>query len=204
MMSWKAVVVFLASGVCALGLCALVASETSDPRARLRVRHVKETTIVSAGNRRLAGFFDGLTPDPHWDGAKLLHASGRAPECGAGRNRGMLARLASFLVGTVHAQGGCGTTTCGGHWTGIDCVACTGGDCGMSCNVSDGPNYCIGTQQDGTQGCSGVGGCPGTCNSGFCTISNCTCISTGAACTSSDTCCGFYASCISGTCQDIE
>ena len=68
-----------------LGLCALFAVQArGDFLARLRARRIKRTTFVSAGNRRLAGFFDGLSPDPHWDAAKLL-SSRKAPACEAGR-----------------------------------------------------------------------------------------------------------------------
>jgi hypothetical protein len=44
-----------------LGVSAVVAYNcTSENWARLRAHRVRETTVVSGGGRRLAGFFDGL------------------------------------------------------------------------------------------------------------------------------------------------
>lgn len=192
--------VFLSLGLCALGLCALAALQANpDLQARLRARHIKETTFVSAGNRQLAGFFDDLTPDPHWDAAKLLRASRQASGCQTGRNRGMLARLASFFEGTVYAQG-CSASPCNNNWsasTPAYCPTCTDGS-----NSGNGSNYCQGTQYDGNAGCQGDN-CSTVCNIVNCTIPLCSCVLTGGACNPGDTCCGSAASCVEGTCQNV-
>lgn len=60
-----------------LGLCALIALRaSSDFLPRLRARHVKQTILVSAGNRRLAGFFDGLAPAASFRGRQAGPAKG--------------------------------------------------------------------------------------------------------------------------------
>jgi len=181
-----------------LGLCALFAVQArGDFLARLRARRIKRTTFVSAGNRRLAGFFDGLSPDPHWDAAKLL-SSRKAPACEAGRNHGLLAWLSSVLQVTAHAQGGCQPVGCANNWsapTSAYCPNCTSGTVPGS-----GSYYCNGTDYNGDTGCTGDN-CSPSCNLTGCSISNCSCKDDGEACTTSDTCCGIDSNCIEGTCQ---
>jgi len=65
--------VLLSSLGLALGVCAVSALRLEvDFLGRPRVRRVKETAFVSEGNRRLAGFCDGLAADPHWDARRAL------------------------------------------------------------------------------------------------------------------------------------
>jgi hypothetical protein len=64
MSSKRVVMVF--SGFClGAGVFAYWQQREDIPR-RLRARHVRETVVVSAGYRRLAGLFDGITPDPNF------------------------------------------------------------------------------------------------------------------------------------------
>jgi len=117
----------------------------------LRARHINETKFVSAGDVQLAGFFDGLTPDPHWNLAKQV--SQQWSGCQAGWPHGMLARVISLINGTVHAQGGCSSTPCTGDWTAItpvNCPTCSSG----SQTDDDNDYYCNGWQLDGTTGCN--------------------------------------------------
>jgi hypothetical protein len=56
-------------------LLAILWQTDSDFLRRPRARHVRETVFISAGNRRLAGFFDGVSPHPHWNAVRALRAS---------------------------------------------------------------------------------------------------------------------------------
>lgn len=184
-----------------LGLCTLLAS-TTDPGflSHPRARHVKSTIFISAGNRRLAGFFEDLTPDPHWDADKLLRASRQTSGCQSQRNAGPFARLMLLLQVTVHAQNPCQTFVCANNWSSKASYSCP--NCTAGWNTGSGSNYCSGTQYDGTMVCTGDG-CSSQCNYTACDIPNCTCIETGGSCTESDTCCSSTASCLEGTCQDV-
>ena len=97
--------VVLFSGVLiGAGLIALQADAAS--WRRIMARHVRHTAFVSAGNRRLAGFFDGVAPDPRWDARKALQRA-RAHRGCSPKDRGVLARLAALFERTAYAQGGC-------------------------------------------------------------------------------------------------
>ena len=52
--------------------------------------------FISAGNQRLAGFFDGMVPDPRWDARKALKKAGGIPGCGTSRE-GLLGGVAALF-----------------------------------------------------------------------------------------------------------
>ena len=84
-----------------LGAAATAASQwNGEYMMRLRAHHVKETVFVSAGNRRLAGFFDGLLPDPHWNAKNAAQAVRKARRCGG--SPGLAARLVSIASSKSH------------------------------------------------------------------------------------------------------
>ena len=49
--------------------------------AHWKAKRVRSTTFVSAGNRRLTGFFDGMRPDPNWAARKVAMARLPAQGC---------------------------------------------------------------------------------------------------------------------------
>ena|ERR1017187_9552462 len=90
-------VVLLSLGICVLtALQAAMQSEGGFLR-RLRARHVKETVFISAGNRRLAGFFDGMAPDPHWDAGKAIQVVRGVRQCASNRGGGLLPGWLRYL-----------------------------------------------------------------------------------------------------------
>jgi hypothetical protein len=191
-----------------LGLCALVALRPEgDFLRRLRARHVKETVFVSAGNLRLAGFFDGLTPDPHWDARKALQASRGLPRCGANRGGGSLTRLVALFERTALAQG-CGSNSCSNCYSNTAAASCPGCT-GYNYVVNDNSYPCQGTYTTGN-GCVGTG-CTNLCSYGPCDNSvNCGCGDsggctggkTGDPCDSNGECCS--SNCNDGTCGSDE
>jgi hypothetical protein len=102
---------------------------------RLRAGHVNETVFLSAGHRRLAEFFVGISPDPHWSARKALQATrGGVPRCTPNRERGVLARMAAIFEFTAYAQlGQCQASMCGGCYTDTASGACA--DCGSGSYV---------------------------------------------------------------------
>jgi hypothetical protein len=159
---------------------------------RLRARHVKETVFVSAGNRRLAGFFDGVVPHPHWDARKALQAARNVPRCDANRAGGLLVRLAGLFDRTVYAQGCAVQSVCGGNWGATTTASC-GTDCGdVNIFGSGGQDFCTGTEQDG----GNCGYCSTTCNLVTCGIPNCT-----GGCLLKDEYCEDDSQCCSGSCD---
>jgi hypothetical protein len=190
-MSGKRSVALLCLGV---AVSALVASQGNGGYlARLRAHHIKETVLVSAGNRRLAGFFDGLRPDPHWNAKKAAESTRQIPRCGAGRG-GLVGKLLSVFESTVHAQSsGCrNDSTCNANW-----VAITTYSCGDTCTQytfpqPNSPNYCDGYWVDGSSGCIGTS-CSYTCNVSGCYNPNCNAGGGGCAdngfCSRNDQCC---------------
>lgn len=173
----------------------------NDYLVRLRARHVKQTIFVSASSRRLAGFFDGLQPDPHWNAAKAAKAAGQVKRCGSAGSDGLVARLLSIFERTVHAQSGC-YGTCGGGWAGTlvnnPCFSQYG--CTIFTTVSlNGANPCIGTVYSGAQGCTGGSNCAPICNVVSCVIPNC---GGGGGCIPDDGSCSQDSDCCSGDCSD--
>lgn len=176
----------------------------ADQLVRLRAHHVRETTLVSAGNRRLAGFFDGLAPNPHWNATQAAEAAREIHNCGA--TGGVLARLLSIFVPTVHAQTGCTSGGCGGSYVNVTSYDCGGGCSGYSFPQPDGTDQCSAYNVDGSTGCVGAG-CTYVCNVSGCSNPSCGggggCIPNGGNCTDNSQCCSGICSLEAG-CQSSE
>jgi hypothetical protein len=180
---------------------------------RLRAHHVHESVFVSAGNRRLAGFFDGIYPDPHWSAERMARVARQARECGP--SRGWAARLLSRFEQVVYADGPCNATGCSGNFydqappqpcgtnnvcSPYDATYSGGENCnngshytgGLGCQGSD-PS-CVGACSvdtcDNSQNCGGGGGSSG------CSCGNC------GGCCQPLTPCTNNADCCSGNCSD--
>lgn len=168
--------VALLSIIAVLGVCIpiLISSERGTVFVRhLRAHHIKETVIISAGHRRLAGLFDGLSPDPRWDVTRALQM-GAQKGCGD-QKIGLVSRLVALVEGTAHAQSGCVTTPCNSCYMDVTSGMCQWANCTtISWNVT-GDNVCSGAQQLASYGCLGDS-CNWACNSGSCDNSfNCGC-----------------------------
>jgi hypothetical protein len=174
--------------------CVLIAAQADGiSLKRLLARHVKETVFISAGNRHLAGFFDGLNPDPRWDALKVRQATRAVQRCGA--NRGLLSRVAALLERTVYANG-C-STICGGFFYNKATSSCPG--CTDYNYLISGFSQCSGGYQDGSNGCGGGAGCPNQCNSDVCRSPGCSgCAGNGSSCTGDGDCCS--GNCFEGAC----
>ena len=167
---------------------------------RLRARRVTETVLISAGNRRLAGFFDGLAPDPHFDARRALRSA-------RGAQRPRQPRRAARLAGRYPRAQGLRAGLLSHRlrrllrWLGIGpCPNCPSG----TYTWNNTGTVCIaGGQNDGTVSC---GGCVGQCNSNTCGNANCSCAGsggcgdTGASCEYASDCCSM--ACLAGQCQD--
>jgi hypothetical protein len=205
---WAAALVCLGAGV------AVASQWSGEYVARLRAHHVRETIFVSAGNRRLAGFFDDLQPDPHWSRESAAKADRLARRCSA--HPGLVARLLSTFEQVVYADGPCNATGCSGNYyeqspaqpCGTNNVCTTydatdGG--GGSCN--------FGSQYTGALGCQGSDpSCVGACSVDICDnsqncggggggSSGCSCGNCGGCCQPL-TPCTNNADCCSGNCSD--
>jgi hypothetical protein len=187
----SAVLLFL--GVGASAVCAL--QWDNDYLSRVRAHHVKRTILISAANRQLGGFFDGLQPDPHWNAAKATQAAQRGRRCGSAGSNGLMARILSVFERTVHAQGSC-SGSCGGYFVNIT----TSNPCttGMGCSVfsaagNQGFDECTGSVYSGLQGCTGGTGCATICNVTSCGEPGCGggggCAGPDGACTQDSDCC---------------
>ncbi len=206
----KGKVVLASLGLVSLGLCVLIALRPGGDFLRhLTARHVRETVFVSAGNRRLAGFFDGVAPDPHWDARKALQVARAVPRCGANRGGGLFARLAALVERTAHAQPPeCQNLPCGGCYYQTASATCP--DCSPWFYPSSGTNQCQGSQQDGSNGCAGFApNCTNQYNSDNCDNGDhCGCSGGGGctpdwrSCTFDEDCCSN--DCFQGTCQSIQ
>jgi hypothetical protein len=150
-----------------LGASLLATSQKEgDLRRWLTARHVKEATFVSAGNRQLAGFFDGMVPDPRWDAAKALQVGHTARRCGSNAV-GLFGRLTALFERTVHAQSGCVQLPCSDCYVGRVSGDCPG--CSQFYYTDYTDSQCTGGRQLATVGCSGTApGCSPACNSGTC------------------------------------
>ncbi len=194
----------------ALGLCVVIAFQVdSDLLRRLRARRVKETILVSAGDRRLGGFFDGLRPDPHWNAVTFLEAARGIRHCDANGSGGLLTRLASLFERTAHAQTNCGGGGCAGTWQSDASFQCAQGNCSnLVMTTNNGIDPCIGDHQDGTTSCDGGSGCSAPqCSTVTCQNTSCGggggggCTENQKACNEDDDCCS--GNCEEGYCQDI-
>lgn len=179
-----------------LAVCLLVFLHTDDSfLGRLRARHVRVTVLLSAGNLELAGFFDGLTPHPHWNAAKALRAAREAHSCG-NRGGGLLTRIAGLFERTAYAQS-CGTD-CGGNWGSVSDQSCGANCTDIWIAGQNGPDFCTGNYQSSTVGCSGSG-CSNDCNNSTCLTSGCG--GTGGGCTQNGHDCEADIDCCSGWCD---
>lgn len=189
-----------------VGATVVLALQSSGDRlARLRARHVKDTILVSAANRRLAGFFDGQRPDPHWNAAKAVQAAQQVRRCGSAGGDGLVARLLSVFERTAHAQGSC-SGSCGGAWAGTSANNQCNEGCTMYTYVNlNGVNPCIGTVYSGVQGCVGTG-CTAACNVVSCVVPGCggggSCIESPGSCLVDSDCCSD--DCADYSCTDTE
>jgi hypothetical protein len=175
--------------------------------AQLRARHVKRTILVSAANRSLAGFFDGLRPDPHWNAKEIAQSARQVPRCGAAGGGGLVARLLSIFERTAHAQGNC-SGSCGGCYVNLTSSPCGTGCSNYNAAGNLGTNPFAGSYYDGSPTCVGTG-CATTCNVQGCTNNNCDdggggggCTGPGGSCSQDSDCCS--GDCSGGQCQDTE
>jgi hypothetical protein len=165
--------------------------------ARWKAKRVRSTSFVSAGNRRLAGFFEGMRPDPNWAARKAALASQPAQGC----RPSLLARLWEFIERPVHAQG------CSGHFDSVgDPTDCSVSGCTSYYAVNSGGGCTDGWMDTGTTGCSGDG-CPnnaenysGCTNSDGCGGGGGGCGMPGSGCTENSDCCS--GSCVGDECWD--
>lgn len=195
-----------------LGLFALMAVwPKGDLLRTMRAQHVRQTAFISAGNRRLAGFFDGLVPDPRFDARKALRAAQSIGPCRSSRRTGLFGWLPAWLERTAHAQQPCqpvGRSGCSSATRSNDCTA---PDCGNFTNTINNNNFpCQGTDFDGgPEACvSDTDGCQsnGTCNWQTCDNSTtCGCGGGGGTgCTGSGGVCLNWWDCCSGSCVDYQ
>jgi len=206
---WTTALICLGAGV------AVASQWNGEHIARLRAHHVRETVFVSAGGRRLGGFFDGLQPDPHWDASSEVRALRKARRCGA--SPGLASRLLSIFEQVVYADGPCNPTGCSGNYS----EQSPAQPCGQNnvCSTYDatdgGAQACTsGSQYNGAQGCTGSDpSCNGACNVEICDDSqNCGGGggSSGCSCGNCGGCCGTLApcqtnaDCCSGNCSDSQ
>jgi hypothetical protein len=186
-----------------LGATAALASQWSgDYVARLRAKHVRRTTLVSAGNQRLAGFFDGLQPDPRWNAHDLVRTARQARSCSSS-NPGLVGRILSIFERTAHAQGSCNSTSCYGHYASqLNYPECgtPGSGCTTYSTTSTGMICSQGSQYDGSTGCQGTGQyCSGICNVNTCTNWDGCCYPDWSECTQNSDCCSDYCDLSGGT-----
>ncbi len=200
-MSRKRVWVLLSSGVILLGalLIALLQVDAS-ALERLKARHVRDTVFVSAGNRRLAGFFDGMAPDPRWDARRALQRTREHRGCSAKSGGGLLTRLTALFVRTAYAQPGC-SGPCNGCYSSTARGACSLPGCsGSQSWAVDSDSQCNGTQAT-LPSCMGT--CMIDCNETVCDdSSSCGCGGGGGGgCVADGGSCGSPTDCCSGTCN---
>lgn len=197
--------------VLSVGLLALMAFWPKDELLRaMRARHVSQTVFVSAGNLRLAGFFDGLAPDPRLDAKKALQRARSIPHCKSSPRRGLFGWLPALFERTAYAQQACQPVGCGGGncYSNVNSNDCTAPDCGaFTYTVNDNNSPCQGTDFNGfacvsdADGCVGQGNCNwATCGNG----ANCGCGGGGGGCEDDDSTCSSNSDCCSGTCVDGE
>jgi hypothetical protein len=195
-------------GVIAFGATLVALRADVEVFERLNVRHVHQTVFISAGNRRLARFFDGMEPDPRWDARKELQRARARRGCAPKGGGGVFSRLAAFLIPTAYAQGGC-LGWCNGCYSSIARGACSLPSCsGSQSWAVPSDDQCSGTIATLS---SCLGTCTLDCNETICDDSSSCgcgggggggCVSDGQSCSSPTDCCS--GTCVDGTCGSSQ
>ena len=165
--------------------------------AHWKAKRVRSTTFVSAGNRRLTGFFDGMRPDPNWAARKVAMARLPAQGC----HPSLLTKLWELIERPVHAQG------CSGHFDTVGYAPCSQNGCSDYYPVNSGGECPGGWIDTGEAGCSGDG-CPNNAeNYSACTNSDgCGggggCTQPGYGCLQDSDCCSNK--CTDDGCSNVE
>jgi hypothetical protein len=119
------------------------------------------TAIVTDDGRRLAGFFDGLTPHPRFEPKRMraeLEATATST-CAVNGDAGLLGRLRELVEPTARAQSNCYATSCTGEYRRVQEIrpcappACPGGYNNTYADYANGQRQ-NGFRQTATEGCS--------------------------------------------------
>ncbi len=194
-MRWKRTLLFLGIAVVAWVVATL--ADYSGLSRRFRAQRVRETVLVSSGNRRLTSLYEGIPADRRWDAKAALNAAKNGPRCRGARGGGFIGSLLSLFESTASAQQLCLQTNCSGSfWAQGGDFVCNTQDCtGLyRTMVSNGSNNRYdGYYQPGT-GCTGSG-----CGSA-CSWEHCNSATVGSACSGDAECGDPTLYCSTGKC----